>query len=138
MSALLSVILAMSMQAAAPSNVEIISREMMSQVDEPAQAVARTPAEWSALWKKHAGGTTPPAVDFTNRTVVAVFLGSRSTAGFAVDITSVRQENGTLIVEWQERRPSRDEVSAQILTSPSIIATVPKFAGPITFQKAGQ
>ena len=40
-----------------------------------------------------------------------------------------------LIVEWQERRPQRGEVSAQVLTSPAVIATVPKFAGEIKFEK---
>jgi hypothetical protein len=67
--------------------------------------------------------------------VVAVFLGSRPSAGYAADITGMHEAAGTVIVEWQERRPARGEVSAQVLTSPAILATVPKFAGEIKFEK---
>lgn len=135
MNILLSLILLMTMQAAAPSPVQVVSRESMSMVDEPKQAVARTAAEWAALWRQHAGDRALPAVDFGSRTVVAVFLGSRSSAGFTVEITGVRETTGGLIVTWQERRPQRGEVSAQVLTSPGIIATVPRFAGEIKFEK---
>ena len=135
MNVVISLILVMALQAAMPVQVTIISRELMSMVDEPKQAVARSAAEWSALWRQHAGDKPLPAVDFGTRTVVAVFLGTRSSAGFAVDITSVHEANGGLIVRWQERRPESGDVSAQVLTSPAVIASVPKFAGEITFEK---
>lgn len=132
---LLPVIFAIAMQAASPSPVVVIARDAMSNVDSPRQAVARDSAEWAALWRSHAGDAAPPKVDFATRTVVAVFLGSRPSAGFAVEIIGTRQVNGALIVQWQERRPSRDEISAQVLTSPAIIASIPKFAGEIKFEK---
>ncbi len=135
MNILWSLLLVSAIQAAAPSPVQVVSREMMSMVDEPKQAVARSASEWASLWRQHAGTTAPPAVDFGARTVVAVFLGSRSSAGFAADITGTRQANGALIVEWQERRPEQGRVSAQILTSPAVIASIPKFAGEIRFEK---
>ena len=132
---MLPIILAMAMQAAPAPPVQILSREMMSQVEEPRQAVARSAAEFAALWKQHGGSTPMPAVDFGSRMVVAVFLGTRSSAGFGAEILRTRHANGTLIVEWQERTPARDEVSAQIITSPAIIATIPTFAGAVTFEK---
>ena len=135
MNVVISLILVMALQAAMPVQVTIISRELMSMVDEPKQAVARSAAEWSALWRQHAGDKPLPAVDFGSRTVVAVFLGTRSSAGFAVDITSVHEANGGLIVRWQERRPESGDVSAQVLTSPAVIASVPKCAGEIKFEK---
>jgi hypothetical protein len=135
MTILLPLILIAAMQGAAPSPVHVLSREMMSLVDEPKQAVARTAAEWLAVWRQHAGEKALPAVDFKSRMVVAVFLGSRPSAGYAAEIIGIREAGGTLIVQWQERRPSRGEVSAQVLTSPAIIATVPTFAGEITFEK---
>jgi hypothetical protein len=135
MKILWSLILLAAMQTAAPSPLQVVSREMMSMVDEPKQAVARSAAEWTNLWRQHAGDKAVPAVDFKSRTVVAVFLGTRSSAGYAVDITAIREANGALIVEWQERRPEEGQVSAQVLTSPAIIATVPRFAGEIKFEK---
>ena len=135
MKILLPLILVTAMQAAAPSPVQVVSREMMSLVQDPKQSVARSAAEWAGLWRQHAGDKPLPAVDFGSRMVVAVFLGTRTSAGFAADITGMREANGVLIVEWQERRPQKGEVSAQVLTSPAVIASMPKFAGEIKFEK---
>ncbi len=131
---LLPLLLVIAMQSAS-SSVTVISRAEMSMVDSPRQAVARSTAEWAALWRQHDWDSAPPKIDFNTRTVIAVFLGSRPSAGFAVEIVGTREANGTLIVQWQERRPSRDSVSAQVLTSPAIIASIPKFAGEIKFEK---
>ena len=131
---LLSFILAIAMQAAPPP-VTVVTTAEMSMVDSAKQAVARNDAEWAALWRQHNWDAPPPKVDFKSRTIVAVFLGSRPSAGFAVEIIGTRESNGTLIVQWQERRPSRDEVTAQVITSPAVIASIPRFAGEIKFEK---
>jgi PrcB C-terminal len=125
-------VLMLAMQA--PS-IHTISTDLMSQVESPRQVVARTPAEWTKLWREHAGETAVPKVDFASRTVIAVFLGSRSSAGYLVEITGTRHDKGALVVEWRERRPEPDQVSAQVITSPAHIATIPKFAGEIRFEK---
>ena len=112
-------LLAMALAAQAGATpVETIAKDIMSQVDVPKQAVVHDATEWAALWRQHAPAHPAPAVDFKTRTVVAVFLGSRNSAGYAVEITGTRQEKGTLIVQWSERRPGRDEITAQIITSP--------------------
>jgi hypothetical protein len=116
----------------------VIAREMMSQVEEPKQVVVRTPAEWAALWRQHAGESAAPKVDLGTRTVVAIFLGSRPTAGYVADITGAREAAGVLTVEWSERRPERGAITAQVLTSPMVIATIPKFAGEIRFEKVAR
>lgn len=132
---LLPVILALTMQTAAPPPITVIAKEMMSQVESPRQAIARTPAEWEKLWREHSGDPKPPAVDLATRTVVAVFLGSRPSAGYSVEITGTRRDKGALVVQWQERRPAADAILAQVLTSPATFASIPKFAGEITFEK---
>lgn len=135
---LLPVILALTMQTAAPPPITVIAKEMMSQVESPRQAVARTAAEWEKLWREHSGDPKPPAVDFATRTVVAVFLGSRPSAGYSVEITGTRRDKGALVVQWQERRPPADAILAQVLTSPATFASIPKFAGEIRFEKVTQ
>jgi len=125
-------VLMLTMQA---SSIQTIVTDMMSQVESPKQAVARTAAEWTKLWREHAGDTAVPKVDLASRTVVAVFLGTRSSAGYLVEITGTRHDKGALVVEWRERRPERDQVSAQVITSPAHIATIPKVAGEIRFEK---
>lgn len=132
---LLGLILALAVQSTAGQPVETIVSDMMSQIEMPMQVAARTPAEWAALWRKHAGETAMPTVDFGSRSVVAVFLGTRSSAGYAVQITGTRQEKGATIVEWTERRPEPGHVAAQVITSPAHIATIPKVTGEIRFEK---
>jgi hypothetical protein len=132
-----ALVCAVSLQAGA-GGVETIARDAMSHVEAPGEAVARTPADWAALWRRHAGDAPAPPVDFAKRTVVAVFLGTRSTAGYVVEITGTRQQGGTLIVAWREGRPDPGQITAQIITSPAHIVSLPKFAGEIRFEKIGQ
>ena len=123
---------------AVPSSIETVSRGDMSGVEETREAVARTAGEWAALWREHAGATPTPKIDFGKRMVVAVFLGTRPSAGYAAEITGTRADGAGLVVLWAERRPERGMVAAQIMTSPGHIVTVPRVTGPIRFEKAGQ
>lgn len=126
--------LAMALQSA-PMTVTTLSRATMSHIVSTRQAVARTPAEWAALWKEHAGSTPAPQVDLSKATVVAVFLGERMTAGYAVEITGTRMDGSTLVVRWSERKPASDQMTAQVLTSPAHVAWIPAFAGEVRFEK---
>lgn len=131
---LLGMLFALATQAGS-AGMDTIARESMSYVEETKQAVARTAGEWTTLWRQHAGDAKAPPVDLAKRTVVAVFLGSRSSAGYAVEITGTRQQGGALIVEWRERQPEPGQVSAQVITSPAHIVSIPRFAGEIRFEK---
>jgi hypothetical protein len=102
-----------------------LNSDQMSGIGREQQAVARTEAEFQALWAKHAVGRPAPAVDFSKHMVIGVFLGSRPSAGFQVQITSVRRDGNVLVVEWAERRP----------TAPSHIITVPMHTGEVRFEK---
>jgi hypothetical protein len=114
-----------------------IAQGTMSNIEEPRHVVVRTAAEWQALWKEHDPQSPAPAVDFTQSLVVGIFLGSRSTAGFAVDITGVREEGGKTIVEYAERRPGRDTFSAQVITTPFHIVRIKRTAGEVEFKRLG-
>jgi VWFA-related protein len=127
-------------QSASPGGAAVpmttISSDQMSGVDAARQVVAKTAAEFEALWRQHAPGRPAPAIDFTKNMVVAVFLGSRPSGGFQVQITDVRRDGDGLLVTWAERAPGRDQMSAQVMTAPSQLVTVPRFDGPVRFQKA--
>jgi len=103
-----------------------------SNIDSPRQAVARTQAEWSALWKAHDFDQPEPRVDFSREMVVAVFMGGRPTAGFAVEITSVADG----VVTYRETVPAAGGITAQVLTAPFHIVAVPKQAGTLKFSKS--
>ncbi len=119
-----------------PMPFTTIARGEHSRVDEPREAVARTAAEWSALWKQHAGSVDPPAVDFARSMVVAVFLGSRPTAGYSVEIVRIEQQADAIVVTWRERRPGRDAIVAQVLTQPFDIVRTDLRASAVRFEHA--
>lgn len=133
---LLALLLAMS--GFQSTGVETIAKDRMSAVDEARTAVAKTAAEWSTLWQAHNGATPPPKVDFSKRMAAAVFLGSRPSAGYAVEITGTRQDGKVLVIEWRETRPAPGMLTAQVLTSPAHLVSLPKFDGEVRFEKAGK
>jgi len=121
---MIALLLAAILQTSIP--MRPIEKGLNSEMDDGRQAVVRADAEWTRVWTRHAGERTKPAVDFSKDIVVALFLGSRPTAGFTVEIVGVREEGATLVVSYRETRPTPGSVAAQILTSPFHIVAVPK------------
>jgi hypothetical protein len=122
------------LQAVAPT-MRIIERGSTSWVDSPRQAVARTPDEWARLYKAHAPDKQPPAVDFSKEMVLAVFLGSRPTAGYGVEIVGTKEANGALTVQYRQTRPPPGAITAQVITMPYVMVAVPARAGDVKFER---
>jgi hypothetical protein len=113
-----------------------IDKGDQSNVDEAKQVVVRTEAAWAALWSRHAPDRKRPQVDFSSQMVVGIFMGSRPTAGYSVAIVSTIQANGVLTVRYREVVPPRDAITAQVITFPFVLVTVPAFAGDVRFEKS--
>jgi hypothetical protein len=135
----LVMLVAAILQGGTPSpardTVNTIAKGADSGIDSARQVTVRTPEAWAALWREHAPDRAVPQVDFAREMVVGVFLGSRPTAGFGVEIVGTRQEGGALIVMYRETSPGRDSITAQILTAPYHLAAVPAFAGEVRFEQ---
>ncbi len=112
-----------------------VVRGGQSGVDEPREVVARTEEEWQALWKTLPLKRDAPKVSFANTMVVAVFLGSRPSSGYSVEIVDVKRDGDTLLVEYVEREPAANVMTAAVMTSPYAVAGVPMHAGPVKFVK---
>jgi hypothetical protein len=105
-------------------------------VEDPRQVVARTPAEWSALWQQHAPDRERPEVDFSREMVVAVFMGTRTTGGHSIQVVSAREVPGAFVVGYRERSPERGSITAQVITTPYHIVAVPRSDAPVRFERA--
>jgi hypothetical protein len=131
---LLSAALAvMMLQAAAP--MRTVARGDQSFIESERQVVARTAAEWSAVWQQHNPDQPVPPVDFAKEMVVGVFLGSRNTAGFSVEVVSATPEQGALVVRYRQVSPPPGAITAQVITMPFHLVAVPKTAGEVKFQR---
>jgi len=111
-----------------------IDKGVQSAIDVRRQVVVRTLPDWTTLWR-HTSDRPLPPVDFGREMVIAVFVGSRPTAGYSVEVTSVEERDGKTVVSYRELAPARDAMTAQILTSPYHIVAVPMSAGEVSFRK---
>ena len=119
----------------APPPLRTVGKGPMSAIDQPRQVTVRSAAEWGALWKENGANAPLPAVDFSREMVVGVFVGTRPTAGYGVEIIRAIGNSSTLVVEYVETAPSRDTITAQVLTAPYHLAAIPKRDGTVVFKK---
>ncbi len=76
-----------------------------------------------------------PAVDFAREAVAAVFLGTRPTGGYGVEIVGAGQKAGAFVVQYRETKPGADAIAAQVITSPFLLVAMPKVDGDVTFER---
>jgi hypothetical protein len=130
---LLAALAVLMLQGIAP--MRTLARGDQSFIESERQVVARSAAEWIALWRQHDPDRPVPAVDFAKEMAVGVFLGSRNTAGFSVEIVSATVEQGTLVVRYRQQAPSPDAITAQVITMPFHLVAMPKASGDVKFQR---
>lgn len=109
-----------------------------SQITTARERLVTSQAEWTALWAEHAPGQPAPAVDFARSSVVALFLGTRPTAGYGIRLREARVDGDTLMVRYEEQTPGPDTMAAELLTSPFLIVALPRHSGPVRFDKRGR
>jgi hypothetical protein len=112
-----------------------IDQGTTSYIDDARTVAIRDRVEWAALWRAHAPDKPVPAVDWSQEMVVGVFLGTRPSAGFRVEIVGYREEGGRVVAGYRETRPGRDAITAQIVTSPYALAAIPRRAADVRFEK---
>jgi hypothetical protein len=122
----------------APDSVpfKTLDRSDVSGIEQPRTVVIRTASEWKTLNNQRGRGAAKPAVDFTRSTVIGVFLGTRPTGGFSVEITGIERQGKGLTVTWREKKPGPDDMVSQVLTAPYQLVTIDKFDGPVAFTRS--
>lgn len=104
---------------------------------EPTERVLRNQAELAAVWRDvHGGvpGDPVPALDFTKRMVVFLATGERRTGGYSVRFDGVAAVPGGVTVRYTLTVPGPQCMTAQMLTSPVDLVSVPRVDGTVQFQ----
>lgn len=62
--------------------------------------------KWAEVWSKQ---THPPPheVDFSNTTIIAVFMGQFPTGGYAIEIKEIIDTGGSILVKVEKRYPGK-------------------------------
>lgn len=96
-------------------------------------------ASWEKVWSEHSSGAPVPAVDFTQESVVAVFLGETKAAGVKIEI--VVQDDmidaSRLNVFYKEVRSAAKGFAAQVICRPYAMVKVRK-AATVAFEVNGR
>ncbi len=132
---MIAFLLALALGQPGSPGMTTIARGEISGIENAAQVVARTPAEWQALWARHDSGEPLPAVDFSSEMVVAVTLGTRPSSGWRVDIVGAEPGDGALVVRYRVTSPGPGTVAAALITTPFVFARLPRFEGKVRFEK---
>lgn len=114
--------------------MRVLDQGQQSAVEELRTVVASSSDAIIALWRDHSARPVPQ-VDAVRESVVAVFLGSRPTSGYAVEILSVTTATDGAVVRYRERKPLPRILTAQVLTFPYSIVAVPRLTGPVRFER---
>ena len=73
-------------------------------------------------------GMAAPKVDFSSQRVVLVYMGQRPTAGYGLRLASNKfrtyKQTAEVTLEWT--KPGKGMVTAQVITNPCVLVSVPK------------
>jgi hypothetical protein len=72
-----------------------------------------------------------PPIDFRRREAVLLATGPRSSTGYALEVESVREESGRIVVRVRERAPSLGDPVAARVTYPYRLITLPRRDKPV-------
>lgn len=79
---------------------------------------------WSAAHSAQLQQPALPEVFLERETIVAIFLGQRSTGGYSVGVVDVVEERGDLYIDVRLTEPGRGDITTQALTSPWTLVKV--------------
>ncbi len=96
--------------------------------------ITDTPA-WESLYAIHkpAERSRPPAINFNNEVVIAIFIGEHYTGGYAVTISSLERQPDKLLVHFFITTPKPGQITSMALTQPFTIIKTAQVQLPIVF-----
>jgi hypothetical protein len=88
-------------------------------------------AAWQRIWALQAPAPPFPAVDFSREMLVLAALGERGSAGYSVAVSDAVAEGSVLQIGIVETRPGEGCVTASVVTSPAVLAKLPRHEGRV-------
>lgn len=65
-------------------------------------------------------------IDFSNQSILVVYLGERNTGGYSIDVSNIYWNKNNLIVQTSETKPQKGEMVTMAITNPYCIVKIPK------------
>ncbi len=97
-------------------------------IEKTGDTIITSPEDWANLWEEVHRGTYPekqlPEVDFSRETVLAVFMGTRSTGGYSIEITRACKMNDVIKAFAETSSPSPGDLVTTVITRPFHIVKI--------------
>lgn len=128
-------------QACSPGSIafeRLAPAVFTSRIADKRFVTVRDASAWTVLWNEHAGeGSVPPAVDFREKMVLAVFLGRESVTCGSMRIETVRQHGNPARIEagYRVTDPGPDVMCVAANINQSAFVTVPASSLPVEYVK---
>jgi len=84
------------------------------------------------VWKSLSYQSGPPTIDFSKKTVIAVFMGTQGSTGYEIGIDKIIEYDDRIEVRVSYHSPSDFELT--VLTSPFHIVLTEKLTKPVSFK----
>lgn len=109
-------------------------------IGSPAQYIIQDNDTWASVWQRHIVQEGPyvspsplPEVDFSNRTVIAVFMGVRATTGYGTEIRGIVDTGLSIVVRVEETYPGPHSGVGDTVTCPCHIVETGKINRLVIF-----
>lgn len=116
---------------------QTVSKGYYSGHKQPAYYVIRNEDEWAEVWNQHQSISSPqlppPKVNFSESTIIAVFMGEFSTGGYGIEITEILDTNRSVVVEVEKTHPGKGCVVTMALSQPYHVVRTEKIDKEVTF-----
>jgi hypothetical protein len=137
---LLSLAFSCSNQGDEESNVpfEVVLESSFSSVSDKRQVAIKNNEDYqklmSEVYKDLDQMPRFPDADFTKNSIIAVFMGPKSSGGYSVSIDKIKESSGKITVYTIETAPGKNCVVTQAETRPYIIVRIPKIDKEVKFK----
>ena len=96
--------------------------------------IIQTQQEWDDLWQKTYGASSEaPDFNFSSTIVLAVYMGTRATGGYRIEITNIGENEEHIRVYIRETRPSPFGFVTMAVTQPYHIVKLNRISKLIVF-----
>ena len=104
--------------------------------------LVRSREELTQAWNQAYGSSLSvpavPSADLARETLVAIFLGTKPTGGYGLDVVAASIEGGDLYVDVRSTSPAPGAITTQALTSPWLLLRIPRGdVSAVWFRDAG-
>lgn len=117
---------------------QTIGKGYISGHENQANCVINDADEWADVWNQHVQiffpQSPPPEVDFSNTTIIAVFMGQFNTGGYGIEVKEISDTGSAVVVRAEKSHPGKGCIVTTALSQPYHIVKVDKIDKPVTFE----